>query len=191
MLKIIRDYNIEFNIVLQCVSLIVLVVTAIAVIFYWRETQKMKREMTRQNDLTFENMKISNMPILDLYWEVVRADPGFEQFQIQFAYDLFLVNKGSGPATQTVVQSFPSTQVSQAEVARAAPQSQLNPFSYNINLIGKDEKIKFHREHSDSYKTVQIVIYYKNIFSEYFKTVFEGNRDGYKLTSHGIIKNNK
>src|SRR3990172_12040997 len=118
MLMTCMDVLQTLNLLVSPATLIVLIVTAIFIMYYWKETQEMKRQMIEQNKLTKKQIKSSNMPILDAIIEQVKPEPEMALLPIEFAYDLFLVNKGSGPAFNISIQRYPSDVSGQKEALR-------------------------------------------------------------------------
>jgi hypothetical protein len=128
------------------------------------------------------------MPILDAIIELVKPSPDMAHFQIQFAYDLFLVNKGSGSAFNISIQRNPSNVCGQKEAVCAAPNVQIEHFQREIKIIGKDEKVFVHREHSDSYRKYTLKIMFYDIFRDRYEWEFEGDRDGLSLKTYYILR---
>ena len=78
------------NATIAAISTVVYAVTAVFVILYWKETQRMKNQMIEQIVLGKKQLKSSNMPVIDVIIEQVKPDPAFAHLQMQFCYDLFL-----------------------------------------------------------------------------------------------------
>lgn len=55
-------------------------------------------------------------------------------------------------------------------------------------MIGRGERVKIHREHSDSYEYFRITVSYKDHFRDLHKSIFEGDRDGLKLKDYPVLK---
>jgi hypothetical protein len=64
----------------------------------------MKEEMMEQSRLYRTGMKISNMPIID--FQIQKAPPN-----TGYVYDLFIINKGGGPAFNVLAQTIPHQDV--------------------------------------------------------------------------------
>lgn len=175
-------------IVFQILNLFVLAVTAWFIIRYWKETQEMKCQMIEQNRLAKKQIKSSNMPILDAIIEEVKASQVMDKFQMQFAYDLFLVNKGSGTAFNISIHRHPSNVRGQKELVHAAHSAQIDHFQRDIKIIGKDEKVFVHREQSDSYRAYTLNIMFYDIFRDRYEWEFEGDRDGLSLKTYVIFR---
>lgn len=177
----------------------VLIYTAYYVKEYWKETQIMKEQMIgqtkeminqtkisshmneqmiTQTKISSQTLKASLLPLLDVSIEFV------SHFTADFAYDIYLHNKGNGPAFNiTVLQT-----ITKRNRLRPTSRGNLKGFSKKIPIIGKDERTKIHTEHSDSYDYFKIKAMYRNPFGELQHCVFEGNRDGLKLKEHPMLK---
>lgn len=160
-------------------NLIVLIVTAVLVWMYWGATQEMKREMVKQNRISFLGVRISNMPVIDLQIEKVNSDP-----TIQFAYDLFAINKGNGPAFNVSIRRIPLPGRTQKEAIHPPPNVEIHPFSKRFPIIGKGEKVGVRREHSTSYKQMEVVVTCRDFFGEFHQWKFEGDRSGLDLKDY-------
>ncbi|MEW6739159.1 MAG: hypothetical protein AB1325_04555 [Nitrospirota bacterium] len=176
------------NAIIAVISALISAVTAIFVICYWRETQKMKLQMIEQNKLAHKQLKSSNMPILDLIIEDVKLPPDIAEHQPQFSYDLFLINKGSGPAFDISIQRLPSDIYGQKETVRGTPDVQIKSFQRNRNIIGKDEKILVYREHSNSYRAFTLKVSFYDIFRDRYEWEFQGDREGLSLKRYEILR---
>ena len=176
------------EIIFKILELAALSITAWFILRYWKETQNMKYRMIEQNKLTGMQIKGANMPILDVTIEHVKPSPEMANLQLQFAYDLFLMNKGSGPAFNVSIQRFPSQVRGQKEALRDSPNSQIEHFQKEFNIVGKDEKVKFHREHSNSYRSYTLNVKFYDIFKDHYGWEFEGDRDGLSLKKFEILR---
>jgi len=169
-------------------NLFVLLVTAIFIICYWAETQEMKNEMIAQNKLNSHAIKSSLLPVIDVQFEKVKSAPEMAQFPIQFAYDIFLENKGNGPAFNVLVQRLVMPNENRQKMAlRQTSGGKLAQFTKKIPMIGRGERVKIHREHSDSYEYIQIKVSYKDHFKDLHKSAFEGDRDGLELKEYPVL----
>lgn len=178
-----------WTIIIDILTLITLIVTAFYVIKYWEETQAMKREMITQNRISSQSLKSSLLPVLCVQLETVKADPDLSQSKIQFAYDIFVENIGNGPAFNVSVQrSIIPDENKQKLALRPTPRHKLEQFSKTIPMIGRGERTKIHREHSDSYEYVRIKVSYKDHFRDLHKCIFEGDRDGLKLKDYPVLQ---
>lgn len=175
---------------INLLTLITLIITAVFVIRYWKETQIMKEAMITQNNVSTQSLKSSLLPVLDVQFETVKADPEVPpQWNVQFAYDIFIENKGNGPAFNVNVQRIVIPDKNQQKKAlRPQPQSKLEQFTKKIHMIGRGEKIKVYREHSDSIEHVNIAVTYRDHFKDMHKCVFEGDRDSLKLVEYPILQ---
>lgn len=177
------------NTIVEWLVLFTLVVTTVFIIKYWDETQQMKEQMIKQNQITVQNIKASNMPLLDLKLEAVKAGPEFAHNSIQFAYDLILYNKGNGPAFNIITQRSINPKQNKQKIAiHPPPNKKIRTFLKKASIVGKGEKKKIYREHSTSYEYMKVVISYWDYFGEQHQTVFEGDRDGITLVSYPILK---
>ncbi len=177
------------TLLIQILTLFALVVTAYYVIKYWEETQAMKKEMIAQNELSSTTLKSSLLPVLDVEFEKVKADPEMAQSKIQFAYDIFIENKGNGPAFNVLIQRLIIPGENKQKLAlRKTTAGKLKPLSERIHMIGRGERVKIHREHSDSYEYVRITVSYRDHFRDLHKSIFEGDRDGLKLKDYPVLK---
>jgi hypothetical protein len=170
------------------ISAFIYAVTAVFIILYWKETQRMKNKMIEQIELSKKQLKSSTMPVLDAIIESVKPDPAFAQYPMQFCYDIFLINKGSGPAFKISIQRIPSDTRGQKEALRGAPVGQIDHFQKSINIIGINEKVLVHREHSDSYKAYTLKILFRDIFGDRYTTEFSGDRDGLALNNYDVMR---
>lgn len=175
--------------IIDLMTLVALVATAVFVIMYWAETQAMKEEMITQNKINSQSLKSSLLPLVDVQFEAVKPMPEMSQFKTEFAYDIFLQNKGNGPAFNVLFQRLVMPDKNkQKRALRPTTKGKLKPFSKRVHMIGLGEKIKIYREHSDSYEYMKITVTYKDHFKEIHKCVFEGDRDGLKLIDYPILK---
>lgn len=187
-MDIINEILLKYASLNQLVNTIILGITALFIILYWKETQRMKYQMIEQNKLTNKQIKSSNMPILDAMIEQVKPSPEMAHLQMQFAYDIFLLNKGSGPAFNISIQRYPSEGRTQKEAIHDSPNSQIEHFQNKINIIGKDEKVLVHREHSNSYRSYTLKVRFFDIFIDHYEWEFEGDRDGLALKKYEILR---
>ena len=177
------------TLLIQVVVLFTLIVTAYYVIKYWEETQAMKKEMIIQNKLSSLTLKSALLPVLDVQFERVKAEPEMAQFETQFAYDIFIENKGNGPAFNVFVQRLiVPGENKQKQAVRQTSRGKLSQFTKPIHMIGRGEKVKIHREQSDSYEYVRIIVSYRDHFRDLHKSTFEGDRDGLKLKEYPVLE---
>jgi hypothetical protein len=170
------------------ISAVIYAVTAVFIILYWKETQRMKNKMIEQIEITKKQLKSSNMPVLDAIIEIVKPDPELAQYPMQFCYDIFLINKGSGPAFSISIQRIPSNTRGQKEALRGVPVGEIGPFQKSINIIGINEKVLVHRELSDSYKAYTLNVLFRDIFGDRNATEFSGDRDGLSLGKYEVMR---
>ena len=177
------------TLLIQFFILFTLIVTAYFVIKYWEETQEMKNEMLIQNKISSQSLKSSLLPVIDVQFERVKPDPEMAQFEIQFAYDIFLENKGNGPAFNVFLQRLiVPGENKQKRAIRQTSRGKLRQFNKTVNMIGRGENVKIHREQSDSYEYVRIKVSYWDHFRDLHKSTFEGDRDGLKLKVYPILE---
>jgi len=177
------------EILIGFLTLIVLTVTALFIIKYWGETQAMKNEMITQNRISSQALKSSLLPVLDVHFERVKAHPEMGQFEIQFAYDIIVENKGNGPAFNVILQRLILPEKNrQKQAVRPAKRRKLGQFIKSIHMIGRGERVNIHREHSDSYEYVRIKVTYKDHFKDFQKCIFEGDRDGLRLIDYPVLE---
>jgi hypothetical protein len=176
------------NTTISAISAVIYLVTAVFVIRYWKETQRMKNQMIEQIDLGKKQLRSSNMPVIDAIIEQVKPDPEMAKFPMQFCYDLVLVNKGSGPAFNVYVQRIPSSTHGQKEAVRAQPSTQIKHFQKTVNIIGKDERVCLHREHSESYRAFTLIVVFYDVFRERHESEFSGDRDGLSLNKYAVVQ---
>ncbi len=174
--------------IIQALTLITLVVTATFILLYLKETQKMNYQMREQNRLTKKQIKSLNIPILDAIIEQVNPRPDLAHLKMEFAYDLFLVNRGSGAALNILIKRIPSIVRGQKEITHETARVQIDNFQKEINIIGKDQKVFIHREHSDSYREFTLKIMFSDIFRDHYEWEFEGDRDGLTLKTFEIFR---
>ncbi|MHC1743685.1 MAG: hypothetical protein AB9873_11720 [Syntrophobacteraceae bacterium] len=176
------------NATIAGIAAVIYAVTAVFVILYWKETQRMKDQMMEQIGVSKKQLKSSTMPVLDAIIHTVKPKPEMAGSQIQFAYDLFLVNKGSGPAFNVSVQRTPSVTRSQKEAVRSAPVQQIDHFHKAINIIAKDERVFIHREHSDSYRAYTLNVLFYDVLRDRYTSEFHGDRDELSLKTYDIMR---
>ena len=170
-------------------NLIALIITAVFIIFYWAETQEMKNEMITQNKINSQAIKSSLLPVIDVQFEKVKSLPEMAQFPIQFAYDIYLENKGNGPAFNVRIQRLVVPNKNRQKTAlKQTSRGKLEQFTKKIPMIGRGERVKIHREHSDSYEYVQIKISYRDHFRDLHKSAFGGDRDGLELEEYPVLE---
>ena len=150
------------SILLGIATLETLIVTAIYIFKYWKETQ-------RTNELSRKNMAYSRLPILDFKVEVQYQDHEMKYFQERIS----LLNKGYGPAFGVYLSKVPLPDNAQkkATTGKSGPN---NHFQKTYNLIGPGECIFFYTENGCPAKEVQIVIRFANMFKERFEWEYKG-----------------
>ncbi|MFH1933454.1 MAG: hypothetical protein ABIN18_17910 [Pseudomonadota bacterium] len=177
------------KLLIQILTLFTLIVTAYFVIKYWEETQEMKNEMITQNKISSQSLKSSLLPVIDVYFERVKSAPEMAQFEVQFAYDIFLENKGNAPAFDVLVQRLiVPGENKQKRAIRHTSRGKLSQFNKTVHMIGRGEKVNIHREQSDSYEYVRIKVSYWDHFRDLHKSTFEGDRDGLILKGYPILE---
>lgn len=178
----------KIQIVFQALTVLVLSFTLLYIISYWKETQDMKHQMIKQNELTLTRMKIDNMPIMDISIQQIEPDPNIAMIgQIQFGYDIFLINKGCTPAFKVSIQRFPLDKRTQKEAVSGLPRG-IKYVIRDFNIIGKDERVQVCREFSPSFQSFQLIIRFRDVFKDNYEWIFEGSRDALKLKNYEIIK---
>jgi hypothetical protein len=165
-----------WNLVIQAAILATLAVSAIFIIKYWRETQKMKNEMVKQNDIATKNMMLAHMPI-----PAVELEQGGEKF----TFDAFIINKGAGPAFKVTALTLPLDKLTH-KAAATGKTGKLQPQQRGFEIIGKEERVQFFREFSDSYRLFQVRIIFSDIFHQSYMWTYEGDRDGVKLKEYSV-----
>ena len=176
------------NATIAAISAAIYAVTAVFVIRYWKETQRMKNQMIEQIDLGRKQLRSSNLPVIDAIIEQVKPDPEMAQYPMQFCYDLVLVNKGIGPAFNVYARRVPSSTPGQKEAVREQPSTQIEHFQKTVNIIGKDERVRLHREHSDSYRAFTLSVSFYDVFRERHESEFSGDRDGLSLRKYTVVQ---
>jgi hypothetical protein len=147
---------------LNIATLGTLVVTAIYIFKYWKETQ-------RTNKITLKNMAYSRLPILDFKTEV-----HYQDAQATYYDELIsITNKGYGPAFHVSLQKLPLPDNAQrsAMTGKTGPN---NPFQKTYPIVGVGETFVFCREDGYPTKEIQIVIRFKNMFKERFEWEYKG-----------------
>jgi len=187
---------------IDLLTLFTLIVTAVFVIKYWEETQEMKdemiaqnkissqslNEMIAQNKISSQSLKASLLPLIDVRFEKVKGESEMAQFPVEFAYDIFLENKGNGPAFNVVVQRIIIPDKNKQKIInRQTSHGKLGPLSRKIKIIGRGGKEKIHREQSDSYEYVRIEVSYWDHFRDLHKIIFEGDREALELKEYPVI----
>ena len=150
------------TILLSIATLETLMVTAIYIFKYWKETQRM-------NEITWRNIVYSRMPILDFTVEVHYQDVHAEYYD-----ELILIkNKGDGPAfdVSLLKTPLPDNAQKRATTGRTGPN---NPFQKTYNIIGVGETFGFYREDGYPAKEIQIIIRFMNMFKERFEWEYQG-----------------
>jgi len=134
----------------------------------------------------------AGFPIVDIELARVKASPEFAQFEVQFAYDIFLHNKSSAAISNIrVVRTIIPDKNRQKMLVHQTAQQKLKPFQKTINVLGPDESNKIYREHSPSYEFMHLTIIYKDQHDKLFQCTFEGDREGLRLTSKEILGQTK
>jgi len=178
--KIVQPYLPYYQVLLDSLTLITLIVTALFVILYWQETQAMKKEMIIQNRINSQQLKSSLLPALDVKLEKPISG---------FTYDLFVENKGNGPAFNIIVRRLTLPNENQQKLAiHSTTKGKLQQFSETVPMIGRGEKVKVHREHSDSYEGFKIEVLYRDHFGEIHKSVLKGDKDGLRLVEYPLLQ---
>ena len=180
----------KIQIVFQALTVLVLSFTLWYIILYWKETQGMKHQMIEQNELTLTQMKIDNMPIMDVSIKTIEPDPNIAQSTncvLQFGYDIFLINKGNTPAFNVSIQRIPLEKRTQKEALSNIPRG-IKHLTKGFNIIGRDERVKVCREFSPSFQDFQLIIRFRDVFKYTHEWKFEGSRDALKLINYETIK---
>jgi hypothetical protein len=129
----------------------------------------------------FENRE-SRIPLVDLELVRVKAAPEFAQFQVQFAYDIFLHNKSNVTMSNIRILRVIVPDKNKQKIAiHQQPQSKLSPLQKQINVLGPGESKKIHREHSPSYEYMILTVTYQDDSDKPYRCIFEGDRDGLHL----------
>ncbi len=166
---------------IQFFILIILAITAYFVREYWEETQQMKNEMVEQSKLNRTGIKISSMPIIDFEIENAPLNGGY-------TYDLYIVNKGGGPAFNVSIRTLPVAKRSPKDALGGKPDVEIKARHEKLSILGENEKIKLYRERSASYKKMKILVSFKDVFKELHSWEFEGDRSGIYLTKYYVLK---
>ena len=175
------------SVIIAGISTVVLAVTAVFIILYWKETQKMKDQMIEQIKLGRKQVKASVMPVLDIVIETVKPNPDIP-FPMQFCYDLVVRNKGEGPAFNVSIQRIPSDTRGQKEAVRSTPAGQIEPFHKSFSIIGKNEKVFLHREYSNSYRAFALNVLFYDVLKDRYLSEFSGDRDGIIIKKWDILR---
>jgi hypothetical protein len=158
------------RIILDGLVTVVLTVTAIFVVRYWRETQKMKEEMTEQNKIAEKNIFYQKLPVIDF-----RHKGGL----------IFIKNKGSGPAINVTLIKTPLPDNKQ-KAAVSQPQKRTNePIDRYYSVIGSEEE-RFFVEQGYHGMRIKITALFSDIFNRRFHWEFEGEPDDLKLIKFPI-----
>ncbi len=175
----------DIDSIVNILTLIVLSVTMVYVIKYWCETQQMKKEMIKQREISIKNIKIQNMPVIDLELEVVKHSQDSVQGVIQYAYDLFLENRGNGPAFNIHTKRFPTPKNDlQKRTMYKESIREIEPFIKETKMLGVKGKAKIYREYSGSYGSFKIEVSYQDHFGERHSIVFCGDRNGINISRY-------
>lgn len=173
-------------------TLVVLSITMFFVILYWSETQRMKEEMINQNKISFQNIKIQNMPLIDIQLQDVKYNYNktIPQQQMQFPYEIFLINKGNGPAFNIITTRYLTPEENaQQRVILKQDQKKIQPFVKKTKMVGVSDKIKIRRESSCSTESWKIEVSYEDYFRERHKIVFRGNIHNIEISEYPHMKN--
>ncbi len=136
--------------------------------------------------------KLNSIPLIDLELSRVKADPEFAQFEIQFAYDIFIHNKSNVPISHIrTARTVISNKNRQKIAVHQKPQRNLRHFQRSINVLAPGERKQIYREHSSSYEYTRFTITYKDENGKVYKCIFEGDRDGVYLKNDPEIVDTK
>jgi hypothetical protein len=151
------------SILLNVATLETLIVTAIYIFRYWKETE-------RTNALSLKNMAYSRLPILDFKVEAENRDSQAGDYSER----IFLVNKGYGPAFDVSLWKIPLPDNAQkrAVTGKSGPN---NPVQKSYNVVGPGESILFYREPNYPAKEIQITVRFKNMFNQWFEWEYKGS----------------
>jgi hypothetical protein len=129
------------------------------------------------------------VPLVDIELIRVQPSPAFAHFEIQFAYDIVLHNK-SGVAISNihVVRTIIPDKNKQKMLVRQSPNQKLTPFQKTINVLGPAESGNLYRENSTSYEFMRLNVTYKDQYDKLFQCIFEGDRDGLRLTTKETLR---
>ena len=150
------------TILLGIATLETLIVTAIYIFKYWRETK-------RTNELSLKNMAYNRLPIPDFKVEVHYQDPQMKYYDERIS----ILNKGYGPAFNVSLWKIPLPDNAQkrAITDKSGPN---NHVQKTYNLISPGESILFYQEDGYPAKEVQICIRFTNMFNERFEWEYKG-----------------
>lgn len=151
-----------------------------------------KSETARPIAAPIATQKPNAMPLIDLEFERVKADPNFPQHQIQFAYDIIVHNKSSVSISRIHVYRYVIPNKNKQKIAvHGRAQGKIGHFHKEINVLVPGEKKKIYRERSTSYEYVKFDIKYNDEYGKRYHCIFEGDRDGVFIKSNKEIIPNK
>lgn len=150
------------SILLSIATLDTLIVTAIYIFKYWKETE-------RTNELSLKNTAYSRLPILDFKVEVHYQDDEMKYFDERVS----LHNKGYGPAFEVYLWKAPLPDNSQkrAVTGKSGPN---NHVQKTYNLVGQGESIFFYQEDGYPAKEIQITVRFRDMFKQRFEWEYKG-----------------
>lgn len=160
-----------------------IVVGSIMAGYGWHIMPKSESPKPEPNPIIVQ--KPSAIPLIDLEFARVKADPEFAQFKMQFAYDIFLQNKSSVPISHIQVYRSVNPQKNRQKIAiHPNAQGKVGPFHKKINVLAPGERKKIYTEDSSSYEYSKFSITYKDEYGKRYRCIFEGDRDGVYLKSN-------
>jgi len=173
------------DIINTCISFLsfaAVVVTAIFIILYWKETRRLvnaTRNAVGISQKTLEasnkNLYYSSMPVIGFITE--RVSPT--------NVVVFVRNTGKGPAFNLSAVKTPLPD--NGQMAAATGASGINqPIQKNYPIIGPEEKFRFLHEANYAAKRVQVRVIFSDIFRRKFLWVFEGKQDELQLREWNI-----
>ncbi|MBI4634099.1 MAG: hypothetical protein HY742_09445 [Deltaproteobacteria bacterium] len=129
----------------------------------------------------------NRFPLVDVELERVKA----EDSEVQFAYDIFVHNKSNVTISQIHILRMINPEKNKQRIAvHERPQTKLAPFQEQINVLSPDERRKIRRERSPSYEYAVVSVIYGDDSGKRYKCIFEGDRDGLRLTDKSLIATN-
>jgi len=171
-LNSIEDFLWQYPSIISIINVLILSITAFFIVKYWQETQRMKNEMVRQNEISnrqnevlVKSFKGSNYPIIKV--EVIKVENSVN------THNISIKNIGSGPAMYINATRLPHDENTQ-RVAITGIHTNISSFQKSISMLGPNESRKIHRDINDSVKEFTIILRYRDIFMENHEIEYRG-----------------
>jgi hypothetical protein len=152
------------TILLSVATLETLIVTAIYIFKYWKETQ-------RTNELSFKNMAYNKLPIFDFKVKVHYQSPD----RIYYDEQISIVNKGYGPAFNVTLWKSPLPGNTQKRIVYGGNKTEINGHrDKKYNIISPGESFYFYHEDGHPAKEIKIKVLFRDMFNQRFEWEYTG-----------------